>query len=611
MIYKNFLTILLEAPPEEVRKYYPGLTDEEYNKIVASDPTGSPERLGNLARLVLDLYKRDRFDFNNPDVLHDIYQAFDIWMRRKASLRDDYEKFKNIKEIVDVETLLDVKYWLDTNASKKIKVSAEDKEKLNAEKIFDDENWEVWIPFDYKASVILGRRCQANWCTASSDAATMFGQYSTVGDLYIFVNKKPTGSDDVAYQYSDGKDEFRNNKNIEIISWENFKTKYYDLRPVFQFIANERKKIESSDQYKIERWVDRYKKSGSEYLLLKIAGETYYNHPEIYDSLNIPTRIEKQKIQIGDDSFTTIDAEKKLSAYSAGKITDRLIIDTTGDLIVSDKTTNMYGIVSPDGEILVPCKYKIIKIPGKEAPWHKSKNQSLVIYQDDESGDHISSGLMQSKRPYKIVVPTVYKSISNQGSNLNLYNNNVYEVKTWDNKYGIVDSAGKIIIPAIYKSISTVFYTAGFYLAHGSNSTEGNVLYDGEGTLISVGVFDIQSISQIDDIVQLSTEDGNEIWRLLRTSKNKNYKRIVTSHNEIEHHFLDDGLLVFVVTDGNKKGVVDSDGIVVFEPKYTNIDVEKYPNNKVTAIDMSGNKVIQHIKSFESGTRVWVNLGTK
>ena len=117
MNFRNFLTILLEAPPEEVRKYYPGLTDEEYNKIVASDPTGTPVRLGNLARLVLDLYKRDRFDFNNPDVLHDIYQAFDLWMRRKASLRDDYEKFKNIKEIVDVETLLDVKYWLDANAS--------------------------------------------------------------------------------------------------------------------------------------------------------------------------------------------------------------------------------------------------------------------------------------------------------------------------------------------------------------------------------------------------------------------------------------------------------------------------------------------------------------
>ena len=60
-------------------------------------------------------------------------------------------------------------------------------EESEAEKVFEDVKWEVWIPKTFAASCKLGEG--TSWCTAMSKDSSYFNQYSSDGPLYIIINK--------------------------------------------------------------------------------------------------------------------------------------------------------------------------------------------------------------------------------------------------------------------------------------------------------------------------------------------------------------------------------------------------------------------------------------
>jgi len=200
MNFKTYFNLLVEATREDIKKFYPKISDEDYNKILDSDPTGTKNKVGNLSRLVLDLYKKDQGNFlvDDSTFLHDIYTAVDNVQRKKNNLTGtEFEKYKNLNLIPSVVILLRVDHYIEANSTKKIKIKANEGE--NYDVFFENDKWEVLIPNDYKTSVKIGRECNnARWCTASSDAESYYSDYTKSDYLYIFKNKKDPKE---SYQY--------------------------------------------------------------------------------------------------------------------------------------------------------------------------------------------------------------------------------------------------------------------------------------------------------------------------------------------------------------------------------------------------------------------------
>jgi len=268
--FKNYFTLLVnEATREEIKKFYPKISDKDYNTILDKDPTSTKDKVGNLSRLVLDLYKKDKFDINS-EMLRDVYTALGLVQRKKHLLvSTEFAKFSNLNMIPDAKTLMDVNYYLNQLDNGKVKLKATDG--LNVEIFYEDDNWVVKVPLDYQTSVRIGRDVgNATWCTASSKAVYYYNSYVSEDDLYIFINKHTNE----AYQYFDHGVSYLTGEGVE---FKNIKNNAADLKDfisknklesVLSKIQTESKKIQTSESYYAERLLKRYKQIKSPHMIL-------------------------------------------------------------------------------------------------------------------------------------------------------------------------------------------------------------------------------------------------------------------------------------------------------------------------------------------------------
>jgi len=263
--FKNYFSLLVvEATREDIKKFYPQIDVRDFSAILDSDPTRTKDKVGNLSRLVLDLYKKDKFELEK-ETLFDIYTAFDTIQKKKASLvGTEFEKYRNLNMIVNVKTLMSIKYYLDQKVSNKIKLKAGEGQDVNI--FYEDENWVIKVPLDYKASVRLGRDCKGEWCVSSSSAMTHYNRYIAKDDVYFFINKSTNES----YLYFDhgNKIEFNNienrSANLDRIVRVNH------LEKALSKIKTESKKIQTDKSYYEKRLLERYKQTKSPYIILTI-----------------------------------------------------------------------------------------------------------------------------------------------------------------------------------------------------------------------------------------------------------------------------------------------------------------------------------------------------
>jgi hypothetical protein len=80
-----------------------------------------------------------------------------------------------------------------TNLSHRQEVRQRQKDRHNvdlskeAQLVYEDSDWEVWIPETYAASCKLGQG--TTWCTASTETSDYFDEYNDEDSLYININK--------------------------------------------------------------------------------------------------------------------------------------------------------------------------------------------------------------------------------------------------------------------------------------------------------------------------------------------------------------------------------------------------------------------------------------
>jgi hypothetical protein len=187
---------LLTEDIEAVRKNYPKISDEDFNRLISLDPTFDANRdaVGTYGKWILTQFQKGRLD--NEGHVRDALARFEE--EKKYLKNKDIGQFKSIEEI-DAYLDNDDNY---KSLSHRQEVRQRQKDRKNVDleqdavKVFETANWVVWIPKSYAASCRLGQG--SSWCTASTESDYYYNYYTKYGDLYI--NKHKTNEDEM-YQF--------------------------------------------------------------------------------------------------------------------------------------------------------------------------------------------------------------------------------------------------------------------------------------------------------------------------------------------------------------------------------------------------------------------------
>ena len=172
----------------DAKKYYPNISQEDFDRVIALDPTfnRAQDKLGTYGKWLLKLFTKKALDDEHK--VHELLVDFDA---NKNNLKDrDIMKYTSID---DLESMLN-----DDDSYKELsrrqslrqvqkKVHKTDVEQ-DAQKVFENDNWIVYVPKTYEASCKLGRG--TSWCTATTESDNYYKRYTNEGKLYININKK-------------------------------------------------------------------------------------------------------------------------------------------------------------------------------------------------------------------------------------------------------------------------------------------------------------------------------------------------------------------------------------------------------------------------------------
>lgn len=179
ILFKSFITEGLE----DIKKYYPKISDKDFNSIISADPTyNGGDNAGLYGKWLLKLYSTNNLK------LEDLYKAthyltlFHTHKRQLDPSVKDIGKFRTLPELWSVvqkyETVIPQK------SNREIKKDI----KKEIERVYEDDTWLVIVPKTMKASQYYG--ANTKWCTAAKDENNAFDDYNDMDRLYININKK-------------------------------------------------------------------------------------------------------------------------------------------------------------------------------------------------------------------------------------------------------------------------------------------------------------------------------------------------------------------------------------------------------------------------------------
>ena len=191
------MLILLEDI-QSMLKYYPNVDEKNVMSLITLDPTykkGS-NNAGTYGKWILSIANKNNGDIERKRHITDVLKNFESVKNNLKS--KDIMRFKSVEELEDY--LADGNNYKDFSnrqiqrqTQQHIKQGLDDSE---AEKVFEDSKYEVWIPKTFAASCKLGEG--TSWCTAMSKDSRYFKEYSKDGPLYIIINKSDR---DEKYQF--------------------------------------------------------------------------------------------------------------------------------------------------------------------------------------------------------------------------------------------------------------------------------------------------------------------------------------------------------------------------------------------------------------------------
>lgn len=226
-----FESLLLEATPEEIHSsYYGDIPFDTFKLISSSDPgtTMNGEQLkkiGKYTKLLLTMFKRKNLKLEDlpkaKEYLSYVYKhAVPLDVNKIKTLADLYQVVKGYY-VKDTKNLTDVLQSIDESEYKKV---------------FQSENWAIFVPLTEKAACYLG--VNTEWCTTwgplslnpdYKDRTNRFDYHNRTDKLYIIINNANLND---KYQFHFPTKQFMDREDKRIDSGK-FLEKHTDIRNFF------------------------------------------------------------------------------------------------------------------------------------------------------------------------------------------------------------------------------------------------------------------------------------------------------------------------------------------------------------------------------------------
>jgi len=272
--FKEWLFITEATGEQLYNSYFKNVPRDVFDNIVKLDQTTKIKnneivKVGKYGKQAVELYRKDEFDDKSEEA-RDIVSGFETIGKKGSKLTGEWSKFKNIHNIKTKDDLLNVVHHLGTFETKGELKKNIRKAESDIETYFENDEWAIIIPMNYKASMKWGRNCgNASWCTSSSRSISHFNRYQSVNDLYIFYNKKqPENSYQMGFTMSHGSGiEFNDNKN-KPVELNKFKNDNVDLKVPIDNIISEWDSIKNDGQILAKKAVERFNKNPNIYSLV-------------------------------------------------------------------------------------------------------------------------------------------------------------------------------------------------------------------------------------------------------------------------------------------------------------------------------------------------------
>lgn len=220
--------VLLETIAD-VKRLYPNISDEDFDRLIRLDPTFQSNRdsVGKYGKWILNLFNKDMLD--NEGHLFDLLSRFE---EAKPQLQvKDVNRFKSMIELEDY--LNDTSNYNELSRRqqlRKIQTAVRNTDiRVDAEKVFEDYAWEVWVPHTYEASCKLGQG--ARWCTATTDSDYYYKYYTHRGPLFILIDKYDRNN---KYQFHFPSAQFMDKEDESIDPFDDILDNDADLREFFR-----------------------------------------------------------------------------------------------------------------------------------------------------------------------------------------------------------------------------------------------------------------------------------------------------------------------------------------------------------------------------------------
>ena len=204
---------ILEEDIEAMKPHYPNIPDKRFQSIIELDPTykkGS-DNAGTYGKWLLGLANKNGGRVDDEEYITDVLNKFEE--NKKFLKNRDIMRFKTIYDVNDY--LNDESNYKEESARQKLRRVQNFVRKTDlikdANKVFDGNDWVVYIPKTYEASCKLGRG--TTWCTATTQSDRYYNLYSDDGPLYININKH---NPDEKYQFHFPSEQFMDKNDVEI-----------------------------------------------------------------------------------------------------------------------------------------------------------------------------------------------------------------------------------------------------------------------------------------------------------------------------------------------------------------------------------------------------------
>ena len=223
--------MLNEGLADMYNKYYSNIDNGLFWKLVTLDPTyRGGDNAGNYARWILNLWVKNLLK------KEDFYKVTEYLTDFEA----EKKKFPN-KDIFQFKSLPDLAIGLDSVKDQEVELSKKQKQRdikkqgvQDADKVFENAEWQIWIPKTYEASCNLGTGTR--WCTASTSDDYYYKDYSKQGPLYVIINNNDPSE---KYQFHFQSQQFMDKNDKEVEIFEFLKEEHPDLLEFFEPIIEE------------------------------------------------------------------------------------------------------------------------------------------------------------------------------------------------------------------------------------------------------------------------------------------------------------------------------------------------------------------------------------